>query len=112
MEVQQAPPTEAPDLQEHGPDREMVLILRKGQDFESLFKSSVYRRICDWMEARANSALKEIRDANCIEDDRVKANRQLKWSVLEKTLDEFQMMVQDAIHEKERLIDIIKERTS
>ena len=89
----------------------MIAAILKGKDFEALFGHAVYGRIVDWLESRAEDCLREMRSANVIEDDRARAKRQLVWATTENLLHEFQVMVQDAIHEKQTVIQMIQERT-
>ena len=110
METNQ--PIESLNLQEDGLDREMAEMLARGQDFEDLYKRPVYRRILAWFAQRADECLVEMRDANVIEDDRVKAQRQLKWATTERLMKEFDNMVATSIHERQSIIQMVQERNA
>ncbi len=91
------------------PDQAMIHAVARGKDFEALFAHTVYRRILDWFEVQVNASLHRMRESQCIDSDRIKANLQLKWATQEELLHEFQIMVQDAIDEKERVLKLIQE---
>ncbi len=102
-------PLDEVQLGEHPVDQEMLAVIAKGKDFDALFSHAVYQRILDWMEDRANAALTECRQAALTSDDRVKSNLLLKWTVTEELMKAFQIMVQEAIHERSRIISDLGE---
>ncbi len=102
-------PLDEVQLGEHPVDQEMLAVIAKGKDFDALFSHAVYQRILDWMEKRANHALAACREAAITTDDRTKANLMLKWTVTEELMKAFQIMVQEAIRERARIINDLGE---
>jgi hypothetical protein len=84
---------------------ENAALLQKAQDFEAFFKQPVYHRVVAWLESRADESLSRMRGNYMVADDRIIANLVRQWADREACLQDFQTMIQDAIHEKRRFAD-------
>lgn len=83
---------------------EYVLALEKGAQFESLAGSTAYKLLLDGLEYRANQALRTLRGAALSSDERLKSNLLLKYECAEEALRDVQIMVQEAVAERHRII--------
>ncbi len=92
------------DLETNDITPEMATVLQKGADLQLFFSQAAYRHVLDWFEVKADDALKKMRAAVDSSDDRLKANLVTQWSITEGLMKDFQVMVQEAMYERARLI--------
>lgn len=93
-------------------DPQLYETILRGKDFEALTSHAVYKRITDWMDGEVSAYLDEMRKHRADQDDHTKANLLERWTIAEDFVNAFKAMVQQAINEKDSVIELIKENTS